>query len=114
MILTRETPHWLIAKGKTHEARKVLQWLRGKTVDVEPELNRIKNSNQPRNYKIVLVLFLFVFLQHFSGIYSIPYRAHVFFSVISVNYFEIIFLSVLLCGTIVAAVVTDPLGRKVI
>lgn len=32
MILTPETPRWFVAKGRVEDARRALQWLRGKTI----------------------------------------------------------------------------------
>lgn len=38
MFLIPETPRWYVSKGKESQARKAMQWLRGKQANVEPEL----------------------------------------------------------------------------
>lgn len=38
MFVIPETPRWYVSKGKEPQARKALQWLRGKQANVEPEL----------------------------------------------------------------------------
>ncbi|XP_055319664.1 facilitated trehalose transporter Tret1-like isoform X2 [Sitodiplosis mosellana] len=41
MLIIPETPRWYVSRGKDEQARKALQWLRGKQADVEPELKGI-------------------------------------------------------------------------
>lgn len=38
MLIIPETPRWYVSRGRDEQARKALQWLRGKQADVEPEL----------------------------------------------------------------------------
>jgi MFS family permease len=61
MVWLPETPRWLLSSGrrscflqsdKGERAKSVLQWLRGKNVDITGELNEIKNSASETEAKI--------------------------------------------------------------
>ena len=37
-----ESPVWLMRKERENDARKVLQWLRGRTYNIEPEMKELE------------------------------------------------------------------------
>ncbi|XP_045497513.1 facilitated trehalose transporter Tret1 [Colias croceus] len=45
MLLIPETPRWYISRGRTEEARKALQWLRGKNAKIDNEMRDIALSD---------------------------------------------------------------------
>ena len=89
------SPVFLISKGRLEEARKSLQFLRGKNANVEAELelmqNDVKESESigsigpwklftTKEYlKPVLISMVLMFLQQVSGyLYIISYQALIF------------------------------------
>ena len=44
MFFTPDSPKYLLSEGKTTEAQKSLQWLRGGSTNVEPELRALSKS----------------------------------------------------------------------
>ena len=89
------SPVFLISKGKVDEARKSLQFLRGKNANVEKELELIQNDVKEserigsigpiklfttKEYlKPVLISMVLMFLQQVSGyLFIISYQATIF------------------------------------
>lgn len=133
MFLVPETPRWLVSKGKQEQARKSLQWLRGKKTDVEPELKDIiktrtdaltnvsrtgiKQLVNKWNLKPLSILIGLMFFQHFNGtnfvmFYGTDIIIHSGLT-IETSKVLIIFAVVNLIGTSVAIFLIDRLGRKV-
>ncbi|KAJ0173438.1 hypothetical protein K1T71_010587 [Dendrolimus kikuchii] len=71
MLSTPESPRWYIAKGRTQNARKALQWLRGKNYNVENEIEELTQ------FQIEADKTKGIALQH---IFSIKYIPAVFIS----------------------------------
>ena len=44
MFFTPDSPKYLLSEGKTSDAQKSLQWLRGGSTNVEPELRTLSKS----------------------------------------------------------------------
>ena len=79
----KETPRWLMTRGRKSEARNVLRWLRGPNYDVDQELQDIESvllqnnltfidalrefKNRSVYYPLILICIVFFFRQ-FSGI----------------------------------------------
>lgn len=86
MFAIPETPRWYISKGKTKRARKSLQWLRGKNVDITEELTTIEELHveserdiqnglsellKPNHLKPILISLGLMFFQQMSGINAV-------------------------------------------
>lgn len=134
MLLTSETPRWLLSKHKDKKAIQVLKVLRGPNFHITKELEQIKASVR-RSYSVVeqlmqfqhrsifipffLVLVL-MFFQQFSGInVAIFYASHVFLeaglSKRQVNLIVAVAIGVVqVFATLVSVVLVDCLGRKVL
>ncbi|XP_014469890.1 PREDICTED: facilitated trehalose transporter Tret1-like [Dinoponera quadriceps] len=134
MFLIPETPRWYISKGKTKEAQKSLQWLRGKDADITEELTMIEkihveseqNASQrtilellkSTNLKPLLISLGLMLFQQMSGINAVIFYTVQIFqdagSTIDENLSTIIIGLVNLISTFVAAFTIDKVGRKVL
>ncbi len=85
MLTRKESPAFLVAKGKDDEAREVLSKLRASKEDVEAEIKEIKENSreasgfrdvlEPRVRKMVMVGVLLAILQQVTGINTVIYYA---------------------------------------
>ncbi|XP_006624016.1 facilitated trehalose transporter Tret1 isoform X2 [Apis dorsata] len=134
MFLIPETPRWYISKGKIKEARKSLQWLRGKTADISEELDSIQKMHieseriategafielfRKNHIKPVFISLGLMFFQQFSGINAVIFYTVQIFkdagSTIDENLSTIIVGLVNFISTFVAAMIIDRLGRKML
>ncbi len=133
MVLIPETPRWFVSKGKQEQARKALQWLRGKKADVDPELKGIIKSHVEAekhgsnssimqlftkcNLKPLSISLGLMFFQQFSGINAVIFYAEDIFiyagSTIDGSICVIIVGVVNFIATFIATILIDRLGRKV-
>ncbi|CAG9796661.1 unnamed protein product [Diatraea saccharalis] len=133
MLLTPETPCWYMSKGRMEDARKSLQWLRGKNVDIEKELRDLTRHQVESEHvqghivgqllskkyvpAIAIALGLMIF-QQLSGINAIIFYAEEIFlmagSSIDKNLSSIIIGIVNFISTFIATVLIDRLGRKML
>ena len=134
MLLTSETPRWLLSKHEDNKAIQVLKALRGPNFHITKELEKIKASVQ-RSYSLpeqimefqhrsIIIPFLLVimlmFFQQFSGInIAIFYASQVFLeaglSQRQVNLIVAIAIGVVqVIATFVSVVLVDCLGRKIL
>ncbi|XP_057328213.1 facilitated trehalose transporter Tret1-like isoform X2 [Microplitis mediator] len=133
-LLIPETPRWYVSKGKTKRARKSLEWLRGKSVDVSEELAAVekthldseKNSSsssigelfKPNHIKPLMISVGLMFFQQFSGINTVIFYSNKIFSEsgssIDTNISSIIIGIVNFSATFMATSVIDRLGRKIL
>lgn len=133
MFFIPETPRWFVAHNKKGNARKSLTWLRGKKIDVDPELkglircqdNYVRRSNKTRclelleghNLKPLLISMGLMFFQQFSGINAVIFYTVQIFkdagSTIDGNICTIIVGMVNFVATFIATALIDRLGRKV-
>lgn len=134
MLIIPETPRWYVSKGRDEQARKALQWLRGKKADVEPELKGIIKTHtdserhasssglmqllRRSNLKPLSISLGLMFFQQFSGINAVIFYAEKIFiyagSTLEGSICAIILGVVNFIATFVATVLIDRLGRKVI
>lgn len=134
MFLIPETPRWYVSHGKEEEARKALQWLRGREADIEPELKGIIKSNNDAerhasknalfellkrsNLKPLAISLGLMFFQQLSGINAVIFYTVSIFkaagSSIDENVCTIIVGIVNFGATFVATFLIDRLGRKIL
>nr|XP_050857654.1 facilitated trehalose transporter Tret1-like isoform X1 [Vespula vulgaris] len=133
MFAIPETPRWYISKGKTKRARKSLQWLRGKNVDITEELTTIEELHveserdiqdglsellKPNHVKPILISLGLMFFQQMSGINAVIFYTVQIFkdagSTVDENISTIIVGIVNFLSTFIAAAVIDKLGRKML
>lgn len=134
MLIIPETPRWYVSRGRDEDARKALQWLRGKKADVEPELKGLIKTQtdserhsqssgimqlmRRNNLKPLGVALGLMFFQQFSGINAVIFYAEDIFkaskSPIDSSLSVIIIGVVNFVSTFIATVLIDRLGRKVI
>ncbi|XP_067010175.2 facilitated trehalose transporter Tret1 [Anabrus simplex] len=128
-----ETPKYLIYSGKFEEAKKSLQWFRGRSYDITAEYNQIKASfdnNEPRaplvplkeifaSKSILRGLFIVLVLaanHQLCGIYPVlSYTVTIFResgSDISPNLSSVIVGSLLVVGNVTASFLIDRAGRR--
>ncbi|KAK4316885.1 hypothetical protein Pmani_011992 [Petrolisthes manimaculis] len=124
-----ESPSFLVIKGRTMEAKRVLLRLRGPSIDVEKEMENILTENgekaempllkvlrEPailRSLAIVITLF---FVQNFCGLLVFPVNMTRIFqdagTDLSSEVATIIVFLVQMSGTVLACIYLDRLGRK--
>ena len=46
MFFMPESPYYLLLKGREEDARKALQWLRGKDYDIDQEMEEMKKTQE--------------------------------------------------------------------
>lgn len=134
MFIIPETPRWYVSRGRDEQARKALQWLRGKKADVEPELKGIIKSHtdserhssssgimqllRKNNLKPLSISLGLMFFQQFSGINAVIFYAENIFkkagSTLDNSICVIIIGIVNFVATFIATVLIDRLGRKVV
>lgn len=87
MIRLKETPRWLISRGRIAEARTILIWLRGPKYDVDKEISEIEEQLESEEklsiselvqefkkrsvYYPVLLAVVIMFFRQFNGIMAI-------------------------------------------
>ncbi|XP_066907650.1 facilitated trehalose transporter Tret1 isoform X2 [Halyomorpha halys] len=133
-ILIPETPTWFINKGKEKQAEASLQWLRGRKANVSEEMSNIvkahKEAYHEQNQNVLKELFSkryylpfvislgLMFFQQFSGINAVIFYTVTIFkesgSTIDSNLCSIIVGVVNIASTLVATVLIDKLGRKIL
>lgn len=132
MFFIPETPRWFVSRGKEPQARKALQWLRGREADIEPELKGIMKSQaeaerhqsqniarelmQRNNLKPLAISLGLMLFQQFSGINAVIFYAQSIFeqsgSNMNASEGPIIIGCVNFIATFVATLLIDRLGRK--
>lgn len=140
-LISHDLTDRYVSKGRDEEARKALQWLRGKQADVDPELKGIikthtdaerqSSSNGLRqllrrsNLKPLAISLGLMFFQQFSGINAVIFYAQDIFNggkteaeierikAEGGDSSTIVLGVVNFIATFVATVLIDRLGRKV-
>lgn len=130
----KETPYYLVMKGRTEEAKKNLLWLRGRTNDMDDdtkfEINQIKQNMQlevlkkrslisivgsPENYKPLLIITTFSFLVPGTGVVTImPYWTLILqpSSIFSVKEFTIIIGVFQLISSCISPFIIEKFNRR--
>ncbi|XP_046976880.1 facilitated trehalose transporter Tret1-like isoform X1 [Vanessa cardui] len=134
MILTPETPRWYVTKGRAEDARKALQWLRGKNINIDKEMRDLTRSQAEsdltstgnafgqlfsRKYlPAVLISLGLMLFQQLSGINAVIFYASTIFqmagSSLDENLCSIIIGIVNFVSTFIATAIIDRLGRKML
>lgn len=134
MILTPETPRWYISKGRVEDAKKALQWLRGKNINIDKEMLELTHSQAEsdltssgnaigqlftRKYLPAIFISLCLMLfQQLSGINAVIFYASRIFkmagSSVDENVSSIIIGVVNFVSTFIATAIIDRLGRKML
>ncbi|XP_068626589.1 facilitated trehalose transporter Tret1-like [Battus philenor] len=133
MIITPETPRWYVTKRRAEDARKALQWLRGKNVNIEKEMreltrsqaesdlvrgNQFKQLFTKKYVPAVLISLGLMFFQQLSGINAVIFYASNIFesagSTIDPKLSSVIIGIVNFMSTFIATVLIDRLGRKIL
>lgn len=128
-----ETPYFLISHNKHDEAVRALKTLRGSNFDAEEECDKIEAKwmdlqNDPKSFKekfstkpaikALVICYSLMFFQQFSGINAVLFNTEEIFESsgadISSKISSIIIGVVQVAATLVATVVVDKLGRKVL
>lgn len=128
----QESPVWYMIKGKEEKSKTALQWLRSKNYDIAKEFEEMKNAtheNSKRainikdfftksNLKPLLVALGLMLFQQLSGINAVIFFTTTIFemagSSIDSSLCTIIVGVVNLIATLIATVLVDRLGRKVL
>ncbi|XP_045448033.1 facilitated trehalose transporter Tret1-like isoform X2 [Melitaea cinxia] len=134
MILTPETPRWYISKGRVEDAKKALQWLRGKNINIDKEMLELTHSQAEsdltssgnafgqlftRKYlPAILISLCLMLFQQLSGINAVIFYASRIFkmagSSVDENVSSIIIGVVNFVSTFIATAIIDRLGRKML
>ncbi|CAH0724809.1 unnamed protein product, partial [Brenthis ino] len=134
MILTPETPRWYITKGRVEDAKKALQWLRGRNINIEKEMGELTRSQAEadlsagtnalrqllsRKYlPAVLISLGLMLFQQLSGINAVIFYAAKIFkmagSTVDENLCSVIIGIVNFISTFIATSIIDRLGRKML
>ncbi|CAG9117759.1 unnamed protein product [Plutella xylostella] len=132
MMMIPETPRWYVSNGRTDEARKALQWLRGKSTNIDEEMRDIAlidseiSSNEStitevfsRIYmKSILTCIGLMAFQQLSGINAVIFYTVQIFQMSGSSVDE--HLSTIIVGvvnfasTFIATAIIDRVGRKIL
>ncbi|MBO0998473.1 sugar porter family MFS transporter [Bacillus sp. SD075] len=128
MLISPESPRWLMAAGKEERARKVLMKLRGTKHEVEDEISDINHSLKQQSvgfkhlvhqYKKILNMnFILTFFQVFTGINAVVYFAPIIFDGVEINGWSGSNIAnfgigtALVVSTAISLFIVDKLGRK--
>ncbi|XP_068227374.1 facilitated trehalose transporter Tret1-like [Palaemon carinicauda] len=129
-IFLKESPNYLLSKGQEDKARESLQYFRGKTYDIEPEMKylsesleeakrnkvSLKDLKAPYIIKPLIITLLLMAFQQLSGVNAVVYNINIIFqdsgSEIPEDVCTIIIGSVQVLATAAGSLLIDRLGRK--
>lgn len=134
MFIIPETPRWYVSKGREAQARKALQWLRGKQANIELEIKGVIKSHKEaekhasnnqlfellkkNNLKPLSISLGLMFFQQLSGINAVIFYTTSIFkdagSTIDESLCTIIVGIVNFIAVFIATVLIDRLGRKIL
>lgn len=132
----RETPRFLISKGKEEETQQALQWLRGSKTNIDKEFHELKKSYQEEsetdesayeslkvlfsvnNLKLMGIVLGLMAFQQWSGINAVIFYTTKIFKESGSTLDEAISTTIVgvvnFVSTFIAAILIDKLGRKVL
>ncbi|KAG7154095.1 Facilitated trehalose transporter Tret1-2-like 6 [Homarus americanus] len=113
MLFTKESPSFLLSKGKEEQATAALQFFRGKDCNIQTELDMMRQSMEeakhnktslkdfmkPYILKPLMISLTLMFFQQFSGVNPVLFNLTTIFSV---------------AATFLATVLMDKAGRKLL
>ncbi|XP_017128404.1 facilitated trehalose transporter Tret1-2 homolog isoform X1 [Drosophila elegans] len=128
-----ESPTYLVAKDRSENAIKSIQWLRGKEYDYEPELAELRETdretkankvnvwaalNRPVTRKALAISMGLMFFQQVCGINAVIfYSSRIFEEAktgIGAQWATIIIGIMQVVATLVSTMVVDKLGRRIL
>ena len=131
-VATKESPRWLITQSRVIEARRVLVWLKGKSCNINQELNNLSAnvlSNQkttlsemctelkkrPTYHPIILACIIMLF-QQLTGVTAIIFNAENIFKKAHVKSPALVASlatgGVIIIFSIVGTLISDVFGRR--
>lgn len=132
MLMIPETPQWYLSQGRSDDARKALQWLRGKNAKIDNEMRDIALSDAEveagdstfkeiisRKYlKSISISLGLMFFQQLSGINAVIFYTVDIFkmsgSAVDEHLSTIIVGLVNFISTFIATALIDRAGRKIL
>ncbi|CAG9581335.1 unnamed protein product [Danaus chrysippus] len=131
MFMIPETPRWYILRGRNEEARKALQWLRGKNTKIDNEMRDIALSDaevgsdlkfkeilKMKYMKSILIALGLMLFQQLSGINAVIFYTVKIFNMsgssVDGNLSTIIVGLVNFISTFLATALIDRAGRKIL
>nr|XP_045595879.1 facilitated trehalose transporter Tret1-like isoform X1 [Procambarus clarkii]XP_045595880.1 facilitated trehalose transporter Tret1-like isoform X1 [Procambarus clarkii]XP_045595881.1 facilitated trehalose transporter Tret1-like isoform X1 [Procambarus clarkii]XP_045595882.1 facilitated trehalose transporter Tret1-like isoform X1 [Procambarus clarkii]XP_045595883.1 facilitated trehalose transporter Tret1-like isoform X1 [Procambarus clarkii]XP_045595884.1 facilitated trehalose transporter T len=128
----KESPHFLLSKGKEMQARQSMQYFRGKSYDIEQEMQELKQSlkdssdvkvtlkdlSTPYILKPLLITLALMVFQQLSGTNAVIYNLNIIFedsgSTLSDDMSSIIVGVVQVLATAASTLLIDRAGRKLL
>ena len=130
----KESPHWLIHNGFDIAAKKCLKWLRGSSICIDTELERLQNElaenkehtlketlkmlKRPYVWKPLVLMLVILSLQQLVGITAVNYFVGPIFEMASIeNANEVAAISAgvfQVLGTFVCLILADFIGRRML
>ncbi|XP_068237920.1 facilitated trehalose transporter Tret1-like isoform X1 [Palaemon carinicauda] len=132
LFFIKESPVYLLTKGKDDKAAAALQYFRGSDCNIQLELDMMRESIaeskrnkasfrdllKPQNMKPLLIAIALMFFQQFSGINPVLFNLSIIFqdagSSLKAAYSSIIISVVQVLATLFAVIVMDKAGRKLL
>ncbi|KAJ0173433.1 hypothetical protein K1T71_010582 [Dendrolimus kikuchii] len=133
MFVPPESPRWYIANGRIHDARKALQWLRGKNYNIENEMQdltqfqieadktkgiALKQIFYMENTPAILISFGLMIFQRLTGTYVIFYYIYRLsrtpIAAIDMQSYNIKIGIASIFSVIIAIILVDLIGRKIL
>ncbi|XP_063608383.1 facilitated trehalose transporter Tret1-like [Penaeus indicus] len=130
MVFSKESPSYLLSKGKDKEAQESMRYFRGSDYNIEPEMQMLKQSlddskankasfsdlKQSYILKPLLISLALMLFQQLSGVNAVLFNLKAIFQEsgtdLSDDVSSIIVGVVQILATVVASVLMDRAGRK--
>lgn len=131
-MFIKESPTFLLSKGKEEEARQSMQYFRGKSYDIEPEMKALKESleeaaknkvslsdlREPYILKPLAITLALMVFQQLAGVNAVIYNINLIFQAsgtsISDDLSSIIVGIVQVIATAAGSLLIDRAGRKLL
>ncbi|XP_042206700.1 facilitated trehalose transporter Tret1-2 homolog isoform X2 [Homarus americanus] len=131
-VFLKESPHYLLSKGKEAQARQSMQYFRGKSYDIELEMAELKQSleeslqvkvkmsdlTKPYILKPLIITMLLMVFQQMAGVNAVIYNIVIIFqdsgNTLSDDMCTIVVGVVQVLATASSTILIDRAGRKVL
>ncbi|XP_053637367.1 facilitated trehalose transporter Tret1 isoform X2 [Cherax quadricarinatus] len=128
----KESPHYLLSKGKEMQARQSMQYFRGKSYDIQQEMEELKKSlkdssdvkvtlsdlSTPYILKPLLITLALMVFQQLAGVNAVIYNINIIFqdsgSQLSDDMSTIVVGVVQVLATAASTLLIDRAGRKLL